>query len=736
MRLPSTLAILSSRLQRGLTTGQILIVTLCAILLMAAGGSAVFWWKENQENPTRHSAGPKIRMQPISLPEKALTNDAVRAVLTPWLSKIWQADGLKDPTTDIISPAAWKTFAQAAIAEELGSPEALAREELDKLAEDLVPVAGSHPVAAAVVGHVLDTEHEGREELLSIAWDKLSAQEGAEHLAWLVACDLTLTEGDEDTDRLVLVKQAMAALRDMLEADAGLSGHHDQIAAWLLMDGAREFFYSGTHREMWPVLQSSTKLKPWLKQWAEGQHHILAAWEARGGGYTNTVTPQGWRVFEQELQKAQKPLEDSWNLKPQHAGPAAALAYSALGAGDKEGPRLMRKWFDEAVRVHADHEDSYRHMLWGLRKRWFGNPAKMAAFGETCLETERFDTDAPWFYMVAHMDCASEWDLPDCYFLNFHHFPLMQKLFEGYEKSDARKAWREHDRTQAAVVSYKCAEYGEALKWLEKLNFQPKARVLSQWGLDRETFVGKIKAFASSKGETLREAEDADENFRSASAQTLYKKALEGGPEFSDAARRLFEKRMTVMGVESLIQARKPASLIPTGDLVAWETAASESWKPTADGKALEFAGVEGVGLLTHLARMGPNVVISGEFELENPGERAEVALTFGYPPPVPQGRWGAVRFQFAGGEARVILTSQFGEPEHLTEIEPAAVYSFVLELKANKATLTVEDHKLWDKVTLPRNTVKERYAQIGIAAASTSDQTRVRFTRLEVRRP
>ncbi len=38
--------------------------------------------------------------------------------------------------------------------------------------------------------------------------------------------------------------------------------------------------------------------------------------DARGGGYANTVTKEGWQGFSEHLAQARSDLTDAWNLHP------------------------------------------------------------------------------------------------------------------------------------------------------------------------------------------------------------------------------------------------------------------------------------------------------------------------------------------------------------------------------------------------------------------------------------
>ncbi len=731
MKLPRPHECHARALRRGETRSHTLLIILCTILVLVAGGAGYYWWHEYQEAEEAKRPDPKDRSAAIVLPEKGLTNASVRAIIQPWLEKTWQAEGLKDADAELIPAEKWKAFVRALLAEELEGPGALAPVELERLATDLVPLASSHPVAAAVVAHALP-EHKSRYELLSLAWDAFSKEPGMEHLAWLVACDLAMTETPDNVTRESLIKKLTSALRKMLEADEGLSRHHDQIAAWILFGGVRKDFYGLVHDEVWPVLEKSPKLKPWLKLWAEGQHRIHLAWEARGGGYSDSVTRRGRTVYEAELERAETILKEAWKLKPEHAGPAVSLCYAGLRGGKNTAPGLMRKWFNEAVKVHLDHPEAYRHILWGLRPRWYGSHEKMAAFGLACLETERFDTDVPFIYLLALSDAAGEWNLPDYFWIEFRHHDYLKQLFDGYEKSPSRAEWRRHDRTVAAVIFYKCTQYEEARKWLDKLEFKPDPRVIASMDIDEKLFLGKVAACTSSQGKKVRDGEQALLKFDPARAVELYQAVLKNTADLTGEGRNYVEACARAADFSAKFKNRETVPLISGNNLLGWTKFARDAWKISADGKALEMSGIRGQSMISHLAMLGSRLVVSGEFEIEEPGAMAEVALTFGYP---LQGPWSAVRFAFLEDGNHVLLSSRLDEVLTHTELDRSAAYSFELKLERDFMTLTIEGQTVWDKETVPKGTVMGEYTRFGLVGVATSAQTKVRFTKLEIRK-
>src|SRR5207302_6524764 len=76
-----------------------------------------------------------------------------------------------------------------------------------------------------------------------------------------------------------------------------------------------------------------TDAGPWVYR---GEFYIKFAWDARGGGYAGTVTPEGWKLFRERLDEATKCFEKAWDLDPtDFRGPTAMLQVLLGGNGGK-----------------------------------------------------------------------------------------------------------------------------------------------------------------------------------------------------------------------------------------------------------------------------------------------------------------------------------------------------------------------------------------------------------------
>jgi tetratricopeptide (TPR) repeat protein len=674
-------------------------------------------------------------MARLVIGEKAVTADEARSHVQKWLEKNFQIDGLT-PEPALLRKDRWQPFARAIMWEESGDPRRVSNLELQSLARDLAPVAKEHPVSAYLVGMTLMRDP-GSEELLQRAFRSFSETPGSETLAFHAAAGLAMaaSSADEAKSR---ADAAIAALRKALDAEEGYSKHHDRVIAYVLMSGHLESFFSSLHEQISAEVSKTSAAKPWVKKWIEGQHCLQKGWDARGGGYSNTVSDDGQSIFRHESEKARRLLQEAWNLKPEDPSPAVNLIYSSLSLGRNGGPvPHMRQWFDAVLQLQVDAPEAAQHFLWGLRKRWYGSHAQMCDLGLACADTGRFDSSLPWVLLQAHRDCASEWDVPDAYFkeMSSGNYAALRTVFEGAEAESKRAPWRSVDRTQAAIFEFKCGHYEEAQKWLEKLESKPNRAVLEAWpDVDIDLLVGKTAAFA--KGDTaekLRQAESAEQSFQSATALALYRETLAAAKDkVSEAGRKYLESRAAITEIEKNISEGSGASLIPDADFRTW-TRQGGGWK--IDQKTLTHWGPGKASMSTCQARIGSSFTAEGEIEVTEPGDACHVWLAYGYPERGDKDRWIALRFAYNNGKVYALLSNGMGQPLEQPEIKVESRFRFKFVANPTGVTLLVNDAPAFQNVPVPDDYVREQWGQIGVGAATKSDTTRVKIHSLTVKR-
>ena len=129
-----------------------------------------------------------------------------------------------------------------------------------------------------------------------------------------------------------------------------------------------------------------------LNQWVAAKPKSVAArislaeayasfgWQARGGGYSDTVSDRGWTVHQEYISKARKVLEDAASLDEKCPHWYTAMLSIALAEGwevEKEATL-----FKQAITFEPEYYSNARNHLIFLLPKWHGEDTEAAAFAE------------------------------------------------------------------------------------------------------------------------------------------------------------------------------------------------------------------------------------------------------------------------------------------------------------------------------------------------------------------
>lgn len=103
------------------------------------------------------------------------------------------------------------------------------------------------------------------------------------------------------------------------------------------------------------------------------------AWHARGSGYSDTVTGEGWRLFGERLAAAHKILDESKSLSP---CPVWWRARLKVALGQSEKPADYEALFQEAKRAEPRFFYHDLSRAYYLLPRWHGAPGDWEAAAE------------------------------------------------------------------------------------------------------------------------------------------------------------------------------------------------------------------------------------------------------------------------------------------------------------------------------------------------------------------
>lgn len=131
------------------------------------------------------------------------------------------------------------------------------------------------------------------------------------------------------------------------------------------------------------------------------------AWTARGSGWSDSVTPEGWRLMEERLEMAQKVLEEAQASFPENPDFPAELLSVELGQGI--GKDRMEKLFAKAIALEPGHRGAYAKKMYYLQPRWHGSPREVIDFGLACIDTGRWSDRIPLVF-VEGIDLVADQD--------------------------------------------------------------------------------------------------------------------------------------------------------------------------------------------------------------------------------------------------------------------------------------------------------------------------------------
>lgn len=169
-------------------------------------------------------------------------------------------------------------------------------------------------------------------------------------------------------------------------------GVSDNLLMTLLHYAEDMNYLNGYNRDVRGFMKRASadqKIDPYIRNLYQGILSTRYAWEARGSGFADTVTPEGWDGFQKHLATAKSSLQDCWDTRPSIVHAPYQMMIVAKGL---EGGQTMRTWFDRTVSARLEYKKAYTEMYWGYMPRWFGSHEQMLGFARECFEQGMFET--------------------------------------------------------------------------------------------------------------------------------------------------------------------------------------------------------------------------------------------------------------------------------------------------------------------------------------------------------
>jgi hypothetical protein len=542
-----------------------------------------------------------------------------------------------------------------------------------------------------------------------------------------------LSTATRDHSRLVqLDDELLRTFKEML-TDGGLKSEDQQELGELLLHGWFENFFNRYQAKLCPLAQQAGTNFEWLALVLEGEYEINEAWRARGSGYANNVSSQGWQGFSAHLDTARQKLTRAWQLHPNYPLAPERMITVSLGSS---GIAEMRQWFDRVVSVQVDYPSAWHDLRWGLRPRWFGSHEAMLAFGAMAVDSGRFDTDVPRKFYDTVMDMESELKLKPAehIFGRDDVWPHLQSMYEGYIKEcdTCAKGWR----STYAAVAYSAGKYDVSRAQFEAINWQPDKDQYYNWSIDLTLLPEEIAARTGPIGGAITLAEEDRDAWNVSAALAKYRE-LEKNTKADARTLEFIRHRIAELEQEERLARGEWIELQPRDYKDPnWVYVAGKT-KVLPDG-ALEVESDAYGHLLYSRVRVGPQFEVKGEFEVVRTSTRDyQAGIVMG----VPEYRgnyWNSFRIKRNNTEGRVVsfghgwTTKQTSNPADVHD--DRNTFTFVLD--HFRGTATLNGTELLQSAAQPTAlAVRDSDYRLGLGAYSDMNDYVVRYRNMKVRR-
>jgi hypothetical protein len=214
-----------------------------------------------------------------------------------------------------------------------------------------------------------------------------------------------------------------------------------------------------TMLENWPDDYTTWLLK--------GTAYIQMAWNARGGGYADKVSKQGWELFFERLAVAENALTNAWRIDPTDAQiPTTMIRVDEARQKSRDD---MERWFNRAMALDPNNYQACSYKLHYLYPQWYGSRDDMIAFGKECVASKTWGGTVPlilsdahreyWLYLPDSEEKTNYWKQPDVW-------PDIQASFSRFfDLSPHATGWYPN----YAWYAYRCEQWDKLNELIPKL---------------------------------------------------------------------------------------------------------------------------------------------------------------------------------------------------------------------------------------------------------------------------
>jgi hypothetical protein len=172
------------------------------------------------------------------------------------------------------------------------------------------------------------------------------------------------------------------------------------------------------------------------------------AWVARGSGTANTVTADGWRLFNERIQESQAVLKGSANMRTMD--PQFYSEEMIVGLAQGWDQRQEQEVFERGVQFEPEYTYLYKQYADYLLPKWYGQPTDAANFARKSADHLGGDAGDMLYFQIAgtivkrgngnmKMTDGVDW----------------QRIQRGYKALDAKYGHDKRQQNELAFMAYK-----------------------------------------------------------------------------------------------------------------------------------------------------------------------------------------------------------------------------------------------------------------------------------------
>ena len=486
------------------------------------------------------------------------------------------------------------------------------------------------------------------------------------------------------------------------------------------------------------LVKGLQKLPEWARDTILGKIEIDRAWHARGGGWANTVTEEGWRGFGDSLNKARGLLEAAWKLKPDQ--PYAAGEMITVVMGSESGPGgSLRLWFDRTVKARFDFPAAYTAYTWAIRPRWGGSHEEMLAFGRACAATKRYDTNVPHHFIRVLDDIGKELAMRREVYETSRIGDEVVAVDKGYAADPSQAGVKNLRLSNLVLDAWLCRKWADARAALDQMPEQKldpalRARMV-EFGTARNNVIGETLINTGPAKEDYAQARDLEKQGRYDEAAPHYAAVLKAC-EDQPVPRELITFFTQINETRIALEKGQWLEIVPkTADPSDWGLSTQAKCSIPEDG-VLEIIGTGETTLSRWRRPLGENYEVRATFEFLSPPDKKHLfGIALGETARAPG---QSVMCQFYSDQktkGKVYVLHGFLNTKNPVFEAPLAMQNQLLvQCWEGRLNLYLNGKRVFENFKSAEGTPSDHYGEIGFGGYKLSAEEGFRVSKIAVR--